>query len=92
MGRRLFVVQDTLAIQGRGLVLIPGILPEADECFRVGDPILLRKPDGSAITTQIDALELMCSNPHGAVVVMLKKFDKDDVPVGTEVWSVANAE
>ena len=36
MGRRLFVVEDTFTIKGRGQVLVPGILPEGDECFRAG--------------------------------------------------------
>jgi hypothetical protein len=40
--RCLFVVSDTFAIKGRGLVLIPGIKPEGDERFRVGDIVELR--------------------------------------------------
>jgi len=92
MGRRLFVVEDTFTIKGRGQVLVPAILPEGDECFRAGDPILLRKPDGSAIATRIGALEMLCPNPRGDVVILLKEFAKADVPVGTEVWSVDAAE
>jgi hypothetical protein len=88
MRRRLFVVEDTFAIRGRGLVLVPGVLPEGDECFQVGDPILLHKPDGSAIATRIGGLELLCPNPRGDVLIMLKELAKADVPVGTEVWSV----
>jgi len=92
MGRRLFVVEGTFAIKGRGLVLVPGILPEGDERIRAGDLIELRKPDGSAIATRIGGLELVCPNPRGDVVIMLKELAKTDVPIGTEVWSVAGAE
>lgn len=92
MGRRLFVVEDTFVVEGRGLVLVPGILPEGDECFRVGDPILIRRPDGSDIATRIGALELICPNTRGDVVIMLKELVKADVPVGTEVWSEGPAE
>ena len=92
MGRRLLVVKATFEIEGRGLVLVPGILPEGDECFRAGDPIELRKPDGSAIATWIGGLELLCPNPRGDVVIMLKQLAKTDVPIGTEVWSVSGAE
>jgi hypothetical protein len=88
MSRCLFVVEDTFTIKGRGLVLLPGILPEGDECFRVGDPILLRRPDGAATPTRIAGLELLHPNPRCDVVIMLKEFDKAVVPVGTEVWSV----
>jgi hypothetical protein len=92
MGRLLFVVEDTFAITGRGLVLVPGILPEGDERFRVGNSILLRKPDGSTVETRIGGLELLCPNPRHDVVIMLKDRTKADVPIGTEVWSVGNAE
>ena len=88
MGRRLFSVEHTFVVKGHGLVLVPGIVPEGDECFRAADPILLRKPDGTTIATRIGALELLCPNPRGDVVVMLKELAKADVPVGTEVWSV----
>jgi hypothetical protein len=65
------VVEDTFTIKGRGLVLVPGILPEGDERFRAGDPILLRKPDGSAIATTIGGLELLCPNLRGDVVILV---------------------
>ncbi len=87
MGRRLLVVKDTFAVKGQ-LVLVPGILPKGNECFRPGDPIVLHKPDGSAVETRIDALELLCPNPRRDVVILLKELSKSDVPVGTEVWSV----
>src|SRR5438105_385660 len=92
MARRLFVVEDTFAIKGRGLVLIPGILPEGEERFRTGDYIRLRKPDGSSTVTRIGGLELLCPNPRRDVVIMLKDAATADVPIGTEVWSVDAAE
>lgn len=92
MGRRLLVVEDTFVNKGRGPVLVPGILAEVDERFRVGDPIEPRKPNGSAIATRIGGLELLCPNPRGDAVLMLKELAKTDVPIGTEVWSVGGAE
>ena len=87
MARRLFTVEATFAVRGRGLVLVPGIIPEEDERFRVGDRITLRRPDGSSIGTRIGGLELLDPNPRHDVVIMLKESAKEDVPVGTEVWS-----
>jgi hypothetical protein len=49
MARRLFVVEDTFLIQGRGLVPVPGIIPQGEERFTVGDSILLLRPDGSCL-------------------------------------------
>jgi hypothetical protein len=88
MARRLLVVEHTFAIKGRGLVLVPGIIPEGDERFRMGDCIRLRKPDGSSIVTRIGGLELLCPNPRRDVVIILKDAAKGEVPIGTEVWSV----
>ena len=88
MARRLFTVEDTFAIRERGLVLAPGIIPEGEERFRVGDPITLLKPDGSSIEAKIGGLELLDPNPRRDVVIMLAGMTKSEVPVGTEVWSV----
>jgi hypothetical protein len=89
MARQLFIVEDTFVIKGRGLVPVPGIVPQGDERFRVGDSILLKRPDGSSLPWQIGGLELICGGPpRDDVVVLLKGLGKEDVPVGTEVWSV----
>jgi len=87
MARCLFAVEDTFTIRGRGLVLVPGIIPDGDERFRVGDRIVLRKPDNSSIDAQIGGLEMLSPNPRHEVVILLKTLTKEDVPVGTEVWS-----
>jgi hypothetical protein len=86
--RRLFAVTDTFTVTGRGLVLIPGLIPIDDEHFKAGDPILLRSPDGRETRTSIDALELPHPNLKNEVLIMLRDLVKDDVPVGTEVWSL----
>ena len=89
MARRLFTVEDTFLISGRGLVPIPGIVPEGEERFRVGDAIMLRRPDGSLLAWEIGGLEILTGGPpHHDVVLLLKGLGKEDVPIGTEVWSV----
>lgn len=87
MARRLFTVEDTFVIRDRGLVLVPGIIPQGEERFRVGDPITLLRPDGSSIEAKIGGLELLDPNPRRDVIIMLKGMAKSEVPVGTEVWS-----
>jgi hypothetical protein len=91
MPRCLFVVEDTFSIKGRGLVPAPGIVPLGEEQFRLGDPLLLKRPDGTSISTTIAGLEFFCPNPRGVIGILLKGFAKEDVPVGTEVWSVVEA-
>ncbi len=87
MARHLFTVEDAFTIRGRGLILVPGIVPEGDERFRVGDRISLRKPDGSSTDAQIGGLELFASYALGKIPVILIAMKKEDVPIGTEVWS-----
>jgi hypothetical protein len=86
--RRLFTITHISIVIGRGLTLIPGLVPVRDEDFSIGDSILLRRPDGSEIKARIDGLELPHPNPNFEVLVMLEGFSKEDIPVGTEVWSI----
>ena len=87
MARKLFIVEETFSIHHRGTILVPGLVPEAEERFRTGDPLRLIRPDGSEVATAIDGLDLINRGPQAqfAVLVALPKFE---VPVGTEVWSV----
>ena len=75
-------------IRGRGLIPVPGIIPVGEERFRVGDALMLKRPDGTELHTTIGSLEILSPNPAKEVVVVLKELGKD-VPIGTEVWSVA---
>jgi hypothetical protein len=89
MSRCLFIVENTFTVPGHGLVLCPGIVPEGNERFRVGDRLSLKTPDGNERELQIDGIELLNPPPQNfAVTVMFKKLTKADVPIGTEVWSV----
>jgi hypothetical protein len=88
MVRRLFTVEDVVAIKERRVVLFPGIVPEGDERFRIGDAIELRFADGDSRRVSIADFGLTTPNPHDTVVVVLRNEEKDDIPVGTEVWSI----
>jgi hypothetical protein len=93
MARCLFVVEDTFFIKGRGLLPVPGIVPQGDERFRVGDPILLKRPDGSCLESTIGGIEMINVTPPRPtrdVVILLKDLTKEDVPIGTEVWSTTH--
>lgn len=92
MSRRLIVVEETFYIKGRGLVPLPGIVPQGDERFHVGDPLLLKRPDGSCLESAIFGIEMIhgtAPRPKGEVVVLLKDLTREDVPIGCEIWSTA---
>ena len=89
MGRLLFTVEDTFLIEGRGVVPVPGIVPQGEEQFRIGDPIRLKQPNGSEIDWKIGGLEMLYPLPPSKdVCILLAGLGKDNVPIGTEVWSV----
>jgi hypothetical protein len=91
MARRLFIVEDAFSIKGRGLLPVPGIVPQGEERFRIGDPIVIKRPDGSRLEWTIGGIEMiLCTPPRPKtdVVILLKGLNKEDVPVGSEVWSV----
>jgi hypothetical protein len=91
MGRMLFKVEHCFAIRNRGVVMLPGIVPQGNERVRVGDSLQLRRPDGTAVRTSIAGLEFTNPMPanHALAVVLPTQLTKDDVPVGTEVWSIS---
>ena len=88
MSRRLFTVEDTFLIRGRGLSLWPGVGPEGEERFRVGDALILKRPDGSMIAASIDAAYMVFGGqPRNSYPISVRGLAKQDVPIGTEVWS-----
>ena len=88
--RCLFRVSHTFVNQRRGVVLLPGVIPQGDERFRIGDRVELHRSDGSVQVTTIAGLELMHPRPpDGSVAILLNEsVQREDVPIGTEVWSV----
>ena len=91
MPRRLFTVTDVYLIRGRGLVVLPGIVPIGEERFRIGELLLLKRPDGSEIEATIGGLEMFTDTTRPDIPVMLRGLGKEDVPIGTEVWSLDRA-
>lgn len=91
--RCLFVIAATFAVKGRGIALAPGISPEGDERFRVGDTVELRKPDATVVRTKIKGIEILSPIPpsRAFVILLAETFKKEDVPIGTEVWSIGDS-
>ena len=58
MTRRLLsTVEHVLVLAKRGVVVFPGIPPDGDWRFKIGDPLIVRRPDGSEIATSIAGIE-----------------------------------
>jgi hypothetical protein len=60
-----------------------------NERFRVGDQLLLKRPNGSKLGWPIGGIEWPCPLlPNVDFAILLEELTKNDVPIGTEVWSV----
>ena len=87
MIRHLFTVEFGFIIRGRGIIgLLPGLLPQGDELFSVGDPLRLLRPDGSELRTVIEGFDFANVRVHGGYAIY-SMLSKSEVPIGTEVWS-----
>jgi hypothetical protein len=91
--RLLFVVESLSTIKGRGVVLEPGLEP--GDPLRVGEPIELRRPDGTVARTAARGIEYAPSivwvGERPTVVrrgvLVGPNLSLADIPVGTEVWT-----
>ena len=83
-------VEDCFVIKGRaGCVVVFSWL--ADTRIRAGDQIRLRTPDGQARDTYIAAVEMVCGpsvDRSKAGIMLPLEITKQDVPAGTEIWSL----
>jgi hypothetical protein len=86
----LFTVEHVARIPGRGWLLSPGVLPT--EALRVGERLVLERPDGSVKSVLSMGTYAFCvaEGEHvrdKTLKDVLISFDipKEDVPVGTRV-------
>jgi hypothetical protein len=75
------------------LLLTPGISVEPGERFRPGYRLLLKRPDGSSFEGRIGRFSRFGYNRHEDWLwyescIVLSDARPDDVPPGTEVWSI----
>jgi hypothetical protein len=79
-------IQDVFQIDGRGCVVVPGLLLDADPHVCIGDPAILRRPDGTEIQTFVAGIEMIRTLDRNAMPILLPKtVHKNDVPIGTEL-------
>jgi hypothetical protein len=83
LGTFLIKVEDRFVIPGRGLVLIPG-LGDKVKFVKTGAEIKLIRPDKTEVTTSIKGITL--EGNHDILIPLT--ITQDEVPVGTEVWTI----
>ena len=88
MAKFLSVVEDVFEISGRGsIVVVPGIPREGDWHVKTGDPLTLKLPSGTEVSTVIRGIEMTSPpHPHFIQILLGLGLTKGDVPIGTEIW------
>lgn len=95
MTEPLFTVENTFTLRGRGLVLI-GISGNQYGSVLTGDPLSIKRPDGSIVQAVVKGVEYPPSvkwigerpaNPKYGLLV-----DVDDVPLGSTVTAERRSE
>lgn len=76
----LFIVEQVFLITDLGVVLLPGL---GKNFVSVGTPIRLVRPDKSVLDTKITGITFETRD-----IFVGPEVRKEDVPVGTEVWSI----
>ena len=86
MGCHLFTVTDTFAVRNRGTILTPGFPLDSEGSWRIGDAVVLRRPDGTTLETVIRGIEGFSPVPCSHLPILVP-IDPGNIPAGTEVWS-----
>jgi len=87
MAERLVTVEEAFVARGRGVLIAPRFTAEQPRAGRFG--VRLRFPDG---TEREVSAELEVAHMRGTlapyVMVRLPELAPDDVPSGTEIWTI----
>jgi hypothetical protein len=92
MEHQLIIVKEAWRIKGRGVVLSPGLINVPKNAvkasIRVGDKILLKKPDGTISYQKILGFEWPYPNPGNLYLLLIDCIELSEVPIGTEIFAV----
>jgi hypothetical protein len=88
MGKFLFKIQETFQLQVIGLTVSVDIKTK-DATINAGDEIELRLAENFQLITKVESIPMLKPyNPERPFSFSLPKdINKEDVPIGTEVWS-----
>ena len=91
--RRLMIVTNIVKITGRGIAAWPVvphelICSDSGERLKPGDPVELRRPDGIKSRVQLHSLEWPSPNMGGLILMFGASVTAEEIPFGTEIWTV----
>jgi len=90
VAEHLFTVEHVFTVPHQGVYLGPG-LGGTGFRVRVGDPLELRKPDGSSAGTTIRGIAAFSTSspadPCRWLICLPPEWEVGEIPIGTEVWT-----
>ena len=79
-------IEDVFEIADRGCIVVPGLMLGDDTHVRIGDPVTLRRPDGTEFETTVAGIEMIGTPDRNALPVLLPKtIRKHHIPIGTQI-------
>lgn len=86
MRQKIFTVEDTFKIDGRGIVAAANRPPNFQE-IKLGAVIVLVQPEGAEIITEVSGIDMFQTvSGISKVAILIRNLTKEDVPAGTEVY------
>jgi hypothetical protein len=84
---KLLTVDDAFLIEGRGVIVMPGI-PAGAYKGPYSRKVTLRTPDGleTAATAMIDIPRVSPQPEELYYLCLIVGLTKDEIPIGTEIW------
>ncbi len=88
--RFLFTVEQANRMGGSAVVLMPGI-PRKTPIVRVGDPVILQRPDGARIEAKVRGMASFGDTVATIPLLVQLQGGDVEVPPGTEVLTTASS-
>jgi hypothetical protein len=81
----LCVIEHTFAIKDRGVVAIGNRTNSDLVRYRVGDPVQIRRQDGSVVASEISGIPIQTLR-EGEIDLLFGGLSGSDIGMGDEVW------
>ncbi len=86
MSRLLFRVEDAVLVEGRGIILLPGLGPT--DLLHGASSVELRLPNGTQVVARLAGMAHFGRKPGQPSPLLIARSPPDlVVPRGTEVWT-----
>jgi hypothetical protein len=82
----LFIVEQAVALAGKGLVLLPGVPQDAS--LAGATSVELRLPNGTSVAARVAGMAHFGRKPGAPTPLLVARSPPElEIPAGTEVWA-----